>query len=72
MDYTGVALDRADGSSPYHQFAEALASAVARGDLPLGERLLSERWLATHLPCDCVRFGDQGFRRGIQRGTFRL
>jgi DNA-binding transcriptional MocR family regulator len=46
MDYASIILDRADGLSLYLQLTEALAFAVARGELALGERLPSERELA--------------------------
>jgi len=78
MDYAGVALDRADGPSLYLQLAETLASAVARGDLPLGERLPSERELASVLGVSRTtvvaayrELEARGLARGhVGRGTF--
>ena len=78
MDYAGVALDRADGPSLYLQLAEALASAVAGGELDVGERLPSERELAgvlgvsrTTVVAAYRELEARGLARGhVGRGTF--
>lgn len=78
MDYSALSLDRVNGSSLYLQLAEALASAVAGGELPLGERLPSERKLATVLGVSRTtvvaayrELEARGLVRGhVGRGTF--
>ena len=78
MDYAGVALDRADGPSLYLQLAQALASAVAGGELDVGERLPSERELAgvlgvsrTTVVAAYRELEARGLARGhVGRGTF--
>lgn len=78
MDYAGVILDRADGSSLYLQLAEALASAVAGDELAMGERLPSERELAgvlgvsrTTVVAAYRELEARGLARGhVGRGTF--
>lgn len=78
MDYAGVALDRADGPSLYLQLAEALASAVAGGELDVGERLPSERELSgvlgvsrTTVVAAYRELEARGLARGhVGRGTF--
>lgn len=78
MDYCALSLDRANGSSLYLQLAEALASAIDGGGLPLGERLPSERKLATVLGVSRTtvvtayrELEARGLVRGhVGRGTF--
>ena len=78
MDYCALSLDRANGSSLYLQLAEALASAISEGGLPLGERLPSERKLATALGVSRTtvvtayrELEARGLVRGhVGRGTF--
>ncbi len=78
VNYAGIELDRANGSSLYLQLAEALASAVAGGELALGERLPSERDLAgtlgvsrTTVVAAYRELESRGLARGhVGRGTF--
>lgn len=78
MDYSALALDRTNGVSLVLQLAEAVASAIARGDLPLGERLPAERQLAqlvgisrTTVMAAYQELADRGLVRGeVGRGTF--
>jgi 2-aminoadipate transaminase len=78
VDYVGIVLDRANGSSLYLQLTEALASAVAGGELALGERLPSERELAgtlgvsrTTVVAAYRELEARGLVRGhVGRGTF--
>src|SRR5918992_789968 len=46
MDFATLPVERANGSPLYLQLAEAVADAIARGELPAGARLPSERDLA--------------------------
>jgi DNA-binding transcriptional MocR family regulator len=49
VDVSGIRLDRANGAALYRQVCEALVGAIARGELPAGERLPSERELSERL-----------------------
>jgi len=49
MDLSHLALDPAPGRPRYRQLCDALAGAIARGDLPAGARLPAERELAAQL-----------------------
>src|SRR5262245_24148991 len=49
MDFTALPLHRVNGSPLYLQLADAVAGAIAKGELPTGARLPSERDLAGQL-----------------------
>ena len=49
MDFSRLTLDRTNGRTLYLQLSEALAAAIAGGELATGERLPSERDFAEQL-----------------------
>jgi DNA-binding transcriptional MocR family regulator len=78
MDMRGLALDRSAAPVLYRQLSDQLADAIGRGDLGAGDRLPSERELATTLGISRTTavsaYRDleaRGLVRGyVGRGTF--
>jgi DNA-binding transcriptional regulator YhcF (GntR family) len=78
VDVTTLPLDRTTPTALYLQLAEALAAAIGRGELALGERLPSERDLARRLDLSRTtvvaayrELESRGLVRGhVGRGTF--
>jgi DNA-binding transcriptional MocR family regulator len=78
MDLSGIDLTRPDGQPMYLRLAAEISAAISRGDLPVGERLPSERELALLLGVSRTttvnayrELESRGLVRGqVGRGTF--